>query len=84
MRGYITSKNSTPNKKKFKSRTQVREILKLMPLATTLLTFWDVLRGFPGGLVVKNLPATQETQIHSLGWEDLLEMETAMHSNILA
>ena len=28
---------------KFKSHTQVREILKLMPLATTLLTFGDVL-----------------------------------------
>ena len=25
--------------------------------------------GFPGGTVVKNLPAMQETQVQSLGWE---------------
>ena len=29
--------------------------------------------GFPGGSAVKNLPATQETQVQSLGWEDSLE-----------
>ena len=29
--------------------------------------------GFPGGSVVKNLAAMQETQVQSLGWEDLLE-----------
>ena len=32
-------------------------------------------RGFPGGLVVKNLPAVPETWVRSLGWEDLLEKE---------
>ena len=26
--------------------------------------------GFPGGSVVKNLPAMQETRVRSLGWED--------------
>ena len=43
--------------------------------------------GFPGGTVVKNLPATQETQemqIQSLGQEDPLEKEMATHSRILA
>ena len=29
--------------------------------------------GFPGGSVVKNLPAMQETQIRSLSQEDPLE-----------
>ena len=29
--------------------------------------------GFPDGSAVKNLPATQETQVQSLGWEDSLE-----------
>ena len=29
--------------------------------------------GFPGGSVVKNLPAMQETGVRSLGWEDPLE-----------
>ena len=33
---------------------------------------------------VKNLPAMQETQVQSLGREDLLEKEMATHSSILA
>ena len=33
---------------------------------------------------VKNLPAMQETQLRSLGWEDPLEEEMATHSSILA
>ena len=34
--------------------------------------------------LVKNLPAVQETQVRSLGWEDPLEKEMATHSSILA
>ena len=34
--------------------------------------------------MVKNLPAMQETQVQSLGQEDLLEKEMAPHSSILA
>ena len=34
--------------------------------------------------LVKNLPATQETQVQFLGREDSLEKETATHSSILA
>ena len=41
-------------------------------------------RGFPGGSVVKNLPAMQEMQIRSLVQEDPVEQEMANHSNILA
>ena len=44
-----------------------------------LLIDWGIL----GGSVVKNLPALQETQIRSLGWEDPLEKEMATHSSIL-
>ena len=33
---------------------------------------------------IKNLPAMQETQLQSLGWEDLLEKGMATHSGILA
>ena len=33
--------------------------------------------------LVKNLPARQETQVQSLGGEDLLEKEMATHSSIL-
>ena len=39
---------------------------------------------FPCGSAVKSLPAMQEMQVLSLGWEDPLEKETATHSNILA
>ena len=34
--------------------------------------------------MVKNLSAMQETQVQSLGQEDPLEKEMAMHSGILA
>ena len=34
--------------------------------------------------MVKHLPAIWETQVQSLGWEDLLEKEVATHSSILA
>ena len=43
--------------------------------------------GFPGGIVVKNLPAKQEiqeTQVRSLVWEDPLEKGMATHSTIFA
>ena len=40
--------------------------------------------GFPGGSVIKNLPAMQETQMRSLAQEEPLEKETATHSSILA
>ena len=33
---------------------------------------------------VKNLPAMQETQVQSPGWEDPLEKGIATHSSILA
>ena len=33
---------------------------------------------------VKRLPTVRETQVQSLGWEDLLEKEMAVHSSILA
>ena len=40
--------------------------------------------GFPGALVVKNLPAMQETWVQSLGWENPLEEGMETHSNTLA
>ena len=38
----------------------------------------------PSGSEVNNPPATQETQVQSLGWEDPLEKDMATHSSILA
>ena len=46
--------------------------------------YYSLLWGFPGGSVVKNLPAMPHMQVGSLGQEDPLEKEMAMHSNILA
>ena len=44
-----------------------------------------LVRGIPGGSdSKKNLPAMQETQVPSLGWEDPWENETATPSSILA
>ena len=46
-----------------------------------------VLIMFPDGSVDKNSPAIQKTQergVRSLGWEDPLEEEKAIHSTILA
>ena len=34
--------------------------------------------------MVKCLPTMQEIQVHSLGWEGLLEKEVATHSSVLA
>ena len=34
--------------------------------------------------MVKRLPAMQETRVQSLGWEDTLEKEMAIHSSTLA
>ena len=39
--------------------------------------------GFLVALMVKNLPALQETWVQSLGWEDPLEESMGTHSNIL-
>ena len=43
---------------------------------------------FPGNSAVKNLSAMQEimqeTQVQSLGWEDPLKKEMAIHSSIPA
>ena len=39
---------------------------------------------FPVAQMVKNLSVMQKTQVRSLGWEDPLEREMAIHSGILA
>ena len=42
------------------------------------------LMGFPGGSVVRNLPAMQERWVCSLGLEDPWEKDIATYSSILA
>ena len=45
---------------------------------------WSDLAAAAVAQTVKNLPAMQETQVQSLGWEDLLEKGMATHSSIPA
>ena len=48
--------------------------------------YWEelvIIFNFSDGSMVKNLPATWETQVQSLGWEDPLEKGKATHSSIL-
>ena len=48
--------------------------------------YWTIVasRAFLVAQTVKNLPAVQETQVQSLGWEDPLEKGLATHSSILS
>ena len=52
--------------------------------APSLFLLTVPLWGFPGGSVVKNPLAIQETQVQSLGWEDPLQKEITTYSSILA
>ena len=45
---------------------------------------WVIKRAAQVALMVKNPPAMQERQVRSLGGEDPLEEEMAIHSSILA
>ena len=51
-----------------------------IPSQRSGLTFMTSLVAQP----VRSLPAVQETQVQSLGWEDPLEKEMAIHSSNLA
>ena len=52
-----------------------------------ILPVLKIVRGLPGGSVVKNLLTVQEMQktwVQSLGWEDPQEEGMATHSSVLA
>ena len=49
-----------------------------------ILSMYDCYEASPVAHMVKNPPAVQETQVQSLGREDLQEEEMATHPNILA
>ena len=48
------------------------------------MNYWNMFGTVPPWWLWRNLPAMQETQVRSLGWEDPLEKEMATHSSILA
>ena len=49
-----------------------------------LLIKSNAVMGFPGGSNSKESACNVETWVQSLGWEDPLEEEMAIHSSILA
>ena len=64
---------------------QLRVFVPQLKILCALTNTWNSQMG--ASLVaqsVKNLPATQEVQVRSLGWEDPLEKEIAPRSSILA
>ena len=54
---------------------QLLDVLFLLDVITQIILLY---------VMVKNLPAMQETWVRSLGWENSLEEEMATHSSILA
>ena len=64
------------------AQTTIKPVLELKSFDSSSDFFCII----PGGSVVKNLLAVQETwetQVRFLGWEDLLEKEMTTHSSIL-
>ena len=53
-------------------------------LVLELENFFTKYGASPVAPSIKNLPAMQETQVQSLGWEDPLEKRKATHSSTLA
>ena len=69
----------------FPQRSQLLP-LGVCKLAHSVWDMWILLRGFPGGSTITNLPAMQEPQemkVRSLGWENPLEEGMATHSSTL-
>ena len=60
----------------------VHGVAKSQTQLSDWLNWYDTL-GFPGGSVVKNLPANAGRWVQSLGREDPLEKKMATHSSIL-
>ena len=68
-----SGKPDSMNRRIFGVRSQPLYLSMAMPLIWASLV----------AQLVKNLPAMQESQVQSLGWEDPLEKEMATHSNTL-
>ena len=84
--GSLTKRAGKGSHKNFYLRSKTwKEGRKNIP-GTKELCFQTILygpQGFPGGSVVKNLPAMQEMWAWSGGREDFLEKRKAAHSSIL-
>ena len=78
------SQRTDVSEKEWKNASWALDNPQFLKNKTALLRFNWYAVGFPGGSVVKNLPAMQETWVQSLDREDPLEKEMATHSSILA
>ena len=85
------SSESNSLKEELQSK-EIKQALKpdsdmILILEMSIREFETTLSNILASLVaqmVKHLPAIWETQVRSLGWEDLLEKRMATHSSILA
>ena len=77
----IVSKHVHPNFEIFPLLWKIFPVTKFFTLFSITMS---IILGFPGGSVVKNLPAKQETEVQSLGQEDPLEKEVEACFSILA
>ena len=78
---YVTT--GAPFHKKTRGRS-IKHSSELFHPRGRRLWYFTPTMGFPGGSAVKNLPAVLEMWVRSLGREDSLEEEMAIHSSTLA
>ena len=71
------------NKEKKTTVSQTRITIIWLSALSRTEHIWDVKLSSRGHMW-RDLPVMQETRVRSLGWEDPLEKETAIHSSILA
>ena len=51
-------------------------------MAQVIVIFFNLCIYFPVAQMIKRLPAMWKAQVRSLGWEDPLQNEMAIHSSI--
>ena len=75
--------NNEHSKKEIKKTAPFTLSNRIKSLRINLIneTKWSEVRDSLVGQMVKRLPAVRETRVWSLGWEDLLEKEMAIHSS---
>ena len=87
LRTFLLCLGSSANRMQycfFKSRVHKHQWQMFLPLLLATKSFWKSSWTSLVAQMVKRLPTMWETWVQSLGWEDLLEKETATHSSILA
>ena len=64
--------------------SRIRDLTQVSCIGRRILYHQGIWEVPVAQMVVKHLPAMQETWVRSLGWEDPLEEGMATHSSILA